>query len=198
MPASELKTDDVLARWTPDATILGNRSLMGNGPSPFPLLADGYRDLRGLVISEIVKNITISDTDFGNCATHGFGQFNMCRVHRCRFRASELMTNLGSEFRECDFSDANLTGALLRGKFVNCCFNSTNLSSALGNQVQFVGCQFHKSNFRKAMLKNSLFEECTFSECRFGSGSLARSRFLETRLESIEFGNTLMEKVIFE
>ncbi len=198
MTASDLKAKNVLNRWTPDSTILGNRSLMGSGGSPFPILANGYRDLRGLTISEIVKNITISDTDLSSCVTEGFGQFSMCRVHRCSFREAKFTTNLGSDFQECDFSSAKLTGAVLRGKFVNCCFDSTDLSSTLGNQVQFIGCKFIKSNLRKATLANSLFDGCVFSECRFGSGSLARSRFLHTPLESVEFGNTLMEKVNIE
>lgn len=198
MTVSDLKAENVLSRWTPDATTLGNRSLMGNGGSPFPVLANGYRDLRGLTISEIVKNITISDTDLSRCVTERFGQFSMCRVHRCSFHDASFTTNLGSEFQECDFTSAKLTGAVLRGKFVNCSFNSTDLSSVLGNQVQFIGCQFIKSNFRKATLANTLFDGCILSECRFGSGSLARSRFLHTPLESVDFGNTLMEKVIVE
>jgi len=192
-----MKPEELCSRWTPEISDLGLRSLQGSGDDPYPQLADGRHDLRGLTISQFVKNVKVSDADLSYCSTDGFGQFGMCHVLRCSFYEAKLTTNIGSDFQMCDFSVAHLRGVVLRGKFVECDFSSADLSSAMGNQVTFVGCTFIKTNFRKATLAHCLFDDCTFAACKFGSGSLASSRFVRSPMASIELGNTLMEKVIF-
>jgi uncharacterized protein YjbI with pentapeptide repeats len=196
MSQLESERQNIQNRWTPDLTILGNRALIGKGSPPFLNLADGRRDLRGLTISEIVKNVTVSDCDLSGCVAQRFGQFSFCHVLRCSFRQAKLKNNLDHNFQDCDFADAKLAGMVLRGKFVRCNFAAANLSSVMGTQIQFIDCTFIKTNFRKAILTHCLFEKCDFTESKFGSGSFGRSRFVECQIASDTLGSTIMDKVV--
>lgn len=112
-----MKPEELRFRWTPELSSLGLRSLQGNGNEPYPNLADGSRDLRGLTISQFIKNVTVSDANLSHSATKGFGQFGMCHVLRCSFREAMLTTNIGNNFQDCDFSIAQLRGVVPRGRF---------------------------------------------------------------------------------
>ena len=196
MTKSESKA--LRTRWSSVLLGAGIQSLTGKGLPPFGNLKDGRCDLRGLVISQFVKNATIRDVDLSHSVTEGFGQFGMCHVIRSCFREAKITSNLGYDFQECSFVDAKLSGVVLREKFVNCDFTSTNLSAGLGNQVQFVRCKFIKTNFKKTTLTHCVFEECEFAECDYGSGSLSFSKFINSPIESDSLGNTLMEKVVID
>ncbi len=182
-------------RWTTQQSNAGLAFLLGKGAPPFQRLDDGQNDLRGLPITQVIRNATISDMDLSGATLEGFGQFGMCRVEHCCFRNSQLTTNLGHLFQACDFTSAKLTGAVLWGQFCDCDFSSANLSSASGNQTKFIRCVFSRTNFRKAHLLHCAFEDCTFEHCTFGSGSLAFSKFERSPLDLDGLGNTLIEKV---
>lgn len=193
MTGSEI--EELRNRWDRDLLIVGVRALLGSGESPFPGLADGRRDLRGLTISEVVKNITISATDLSCSLTKGFGQFD-CRLSQCSFRKGQLTTNLGYEVRDSDFSGASLADAVLRGRFEGCNFTRADLTSVKGEQVSFVRCKFIKAKFRKAVLTHCQFDTCDFADSTCGCGSFAFSRFVHSPLDSVDLGNTLMEKTV--
>lgn len=194
MDKSEIKC--LQERWDAQSTASGNAFLGGKGDPPFGSLEDGRVDLRGLAITQFVKNRTLESFDLSGVSLDGFGQFGMCSLIQCRFCHSQLPTNLGNNFTGCDFSSAKLAGAVLRGKFTDCDFASANLTSVMGDQVQFVRCSFTKTNFRKATLTHCSFEDCEFESCKFKSGSLAFSKFIRCSIPKGDLGNTLMEKVV--
>lgn len=195
MEASELK--QLKIRWDSQMTPIGQAALLGRGASPFPKMVDGYIDLRGLVITEVIKSVAIRSVDLSGASLEGFGQFGRCSVEASRFCYATLPTNLGGSFKSCDFSSAKLTGAVLRGVFEDCDFTSANLSSVRGEQVRFVRCVFIKTNFSKAELTHCSFEDCRFETCKFRSGSLAFSKFIRSPIQEDALENTLMEKVVF-
>lgn len=184
------------SRWNTESSRIGMHFLSGSQAPPFPNLPNGLIDLRGIAISEVIKNATFCKVDFSGSSIVGFGQFAFCRMRYCCFSKSELTTNLGSLFEDCDFTGSNLAGAILRGKFIDCDFNSAILTSARGGSVEFNRCVFKKTNFRKAELTHCLFQECQFEECKFGSGSLSYSKFVRSTLNLQTLGNTLLEKVV--
>jgi len=195
MNATEL--NKIKMRWTTDNVGQGLAALMGKDYSPFPPLDDGFIDLRGLPITEIVKSITINTVDLSGAVFEKFGQFAMCNFERARFGFASLGTNIGGSFTLCDFRSAKLSGAVLRGAYLDCDFSMAKLTSAMGNQVRFVKCVFVKTDFTKATFIHCSFEDCRFEECKFRSGSFAFSKFTRSPISSEDLGNTLMEKVIF-
>nr|WP_315484263.1 pentapeptide repeat-containing protein [uncultured Undibacterium sp.] len=192
MDKSEI--EQLKKRWTIQQMSQGEAALVGKSTSPFPVMDDGFLDLRGMVIAQFVKNITINCVDLSGAALERAGQFGMCKIEKVRFCFASLQTNLGKIFNSCDFTSANLSGAVLRGEFSGCDFSMANLTSAIGTEVRFVKCVFVKTNFRKASLVHCSFEDCRFEECKFGSGSLSSSRFIRTPIPA-DLGNTLMEKI---
>ncbi len=188
--------EDFRSRWTSELLTAGVRSLHGKEESPFGNVTDRIRDLRGLLITQPVKSIQIDDADLTGCAVQGFGQFGYCHFARCSFCEAMLTTNLGDNFQDCDFTNANLSGGVIRGRFTDCDFTATNLSSTMGTEIKFVRCKFVKTNFRKATLTHCSFEECLFLENKCRNGSLAYSKFLRSPIDPATLGNTLMEKVV--
>ena len=192
----DLQLESVRNRWTAESSNAGMRMLCGQGSPPFPTLDSGLDDLRGLTITQFIKNVKIRQFDLSGARTEGFGQFGLCSVSLCSFEGSALTTNIGSVFEECDFTSATLSGAVLRGRFSACNFTSAKMTSVMGDQVQFVGCMFTNTNFRKALLTDCLFEDCHFGGCKFGSGSFSFSKFCRSAIDPDTLGNTLMEKVV--
>ncbi len=194
MDTSDLGT--LKSRWTEPQTTTGQAAISCDSASPFPPMADGFSDLRGLVVTTILKYAKVSSVDLSGATFEKFGQFAMCDVEKVRFRSALMETNLGRSFRECDFSSAKLLRAILRGAFVDCDFSMANLSSAKGTEVRFVRCVFVKTNFNKAHLLHCTFEDCRFEECKFHNGSLAYSKFIRSPIPNEDLGNTILDKVI--
>lgn len=192
MSRSEL--EQLKARWLAQQISEGQAALAGKYASPFPLMDDGFVDLRGLVITQIIKSAIINSVDLSGATLERFGQFGMCKFESVRFCFASLQTNLGKTFTSCDFTSANLSGAVLLGEFTGCDFSMANLRSAKGSEVRFQKCVFVKTNFSKALLLHCLFEDCRFEECKFGSGSLSFSTFIRTAIPD-DLGNTIMEKI---
>ena len=195
MDKSELKR--LKARWSPQQTLQGAASLSAESDSSFPVVDDEYIDLRGLLITKILKNAAIKSVDLSGAKLENFAQFSMCRVEKTRFNFASLQTNLGNSFIACDFKSAGLSGAVLRARFEACDFSMADLSGTRGNERHFVGCNFTGTNFRKAILLHCVFEDCKFENCKFHNGSFAFSTFVRSPINDSELGNTLMEKVIF-
>ncbi|UUZ52816.1 pentapeptide repeat-containing protein [Massilia sp. H-1] len=190
MDASEIK--QLRARWTTHLAAEGEAALAGAGEPPFPQLADGFIDLRGLEIGQMIKNAKIQSVDLTGATLVRFGQFAMCNVENTRFPFASMETNIGASFKDCDFTSAKLLRALFRGSFVNCDFSKANLSSAKGSQVKFVNCVFHKTNFMKAMLLQCTFEDCRFEDCKFGRTSFGYSKFVRSPIPEDDLGDTLL------
>jgi len=195
---SKTRLEALRTRWTPELSSAAIRWLSGKGEPPFPDLADGRRDLRGLTLNQVVKDATLRDVDLSGAVTKGFGQLNMCFVFNSSFRDARLDTNLRKHFQGCDFTRANLSTVTMWGAFVDCDFTSASLSSASANEGRFIRCRFHKTNLRKAHLLHCTFEDCEFVECRFGSGSLSFSKFIRSPIVSTDLGDTMMEKVVVD
>jgi fluoroquinolone resistance protein len=194
MNASEVKL--FKQHWNAQNGLQGQSALTGLGLSPFPDMTDGYIDLRGLSISQFIRNVNTRRIDLSCSTLDGFGQFGMCNFEQARFRDASLQTNLGSSFTSCDFHSAKMSGVVLRGRFVDCDFSSANLSSAIANQVQFINCVFANANLTKANLLHCLFEDCIFDNCKFRRGSLAFSKLLRSTIPSESLMDTMMEGTI--
>jgi uncharacterized protein YjbI with pentapeptide repeats len=184
-------------RWTAESSEAGIRFLVRKGSAPFPALEDGFEDLRGLTIDDVIEYVTASNIDLSGARTEGFGQFGFCSFSVCRFENAALTTNTGKLFQKCNFTSATFLGGVLRGKFVDCNFTSTNLKSTMASNVQFVRCIFSKTNLQKAGLYDCLFEDCQFESCKFGDGSLGGSKFRRTAIDQELLGDTVMGGVTF-
>lgn len=183
------------SRWTAVQTSKGEAAITGDVESPFPILANGLTDLRGLVVKRIVKRSKVSLVDLSDAEFGGFAQFSACEVQNTRFRHASLNTNLGNSFRSCDLSSAKLVRAVLRGEFTDCDFTKANLTGAMGSEVRFVRCVFVQTNFKKSTFLHATFEDCQFENCKYGSGSFAYSKFVRSPMEHENLGNTIMDKV---
>ncbi len=189
--------EEVAARWTQTSTAAGNAFLGSSKSAPFGSTIEGLVDLRGLRISQFIKNATIRGIDLSGSSTEGFGQFGFCSVMDSRLVGSKIETNLGSKFIRCNFSHSDLSGAVLRGEFDEIDFTGTKLNSVSANQVTFRRCRFNGTSFRKANLLNCTFEDCSFESCNFGSGSIAGSKFIRSDLALAELKKTVIENVVF-
>ncbi|NHZ33598.1 pentapeptide repeat-containing protein [Massilia sp. CCM 8692] len=150
MDKSEI--EQLKKRWTTQQICQGEEALVGKSTFPFPVMDDGFVDLRGIAITQFIKNVTINSVDLSGAALERTGQFGMCKVEKVRFCFASLQTHLGKIFNSCDFTSANLSGAVLRGEFSKCDFSMANLTSAIGTEVRFVNCIFVKTNFRNRPL----------------------------------------------
>ena len=184
MTATELKE-----RWDPELTRAVNSALGVNasrkgGFDPSPALPEavgvfeGRVDLRGLVVSVILKGLQITGWDFSHCTLKQFGQFSAYNhLVDCRFLGAKLGTNLRDRFERCDFSKANLTGATLGSAFIGCTFDKARLSKVLGDQVAFDSCSFRGTKLSEVQLTRCRFIRCDFGDARFSGGSIAGSTF---------------------
>ncbi|MCJ8169590.1 pentapeptide repeat-containing protein [Atopomonas sediminilitoris] len=188
-------TDSLISRWDARLQAGSLRALLSGAScqSPFGLTNDSLCDFRGVRIEESLHKISISSVDFSD-ALMVAGQF-AAEVSDCWFKACRLEGNLGNQFVNCDFTQANLSNSILRGRFVNCVFSLANMTNVRGTGLFFERCVFEKTNLRKASFYDSRFVECRIVECKFGSGSLAGSRFEKCMIEGADFSKTVMQRV---
>lgn len=184
-------------RWTSEQRLKGQAALMGKSVPPLPVIDGKLIDLRGLEISEVIERVEIKLFDLSAIRLDGFGQFARCNVESCKFLYASLETNIGGNFHMCDFRSAKLTGAVLRGEFVDCDFSMANLSRVIGTKVKFLRCVFSNVKFNSAMLLHCVFEDCKFEECMFRNSSFSFSRFNRSPLENVDLENALMRSVKF-
>lgn len=179
-------------RWT-DALVESVLAELRAGatPEPFGSTEDGMRDLRGLQIRGILRNLRMSNIDFGFCRSERGGQFLGCNLTRVNFSGSSLKTNIDGTFVSCVFDRSNLAGCLFRGQFRDCSFRRATMKGAAGESVRFRECSFNDADLRGAHLCACTFEQCTWRSTLFGDGSLYRSKFLGDSPK--ELGNTLVD-----
>jgi uncharacterized protein YjbI with pentapeptide repeats len=186
---------ECLGRWNDHFTSAAIAFLEGKALPPFSPLENGLIDLRGLVISKVLRNVKINGADLSGARFEGFGQFGMCSFENSKFCFATLQTNLGNSFKACDFSSSKLTGAVLRGNFERCNFSKANMSSVRAREVKFIDCQFEKTNLRNAHLLYSHFEMSQLLGCSFGGGSLSFSTFVNSQIPVDDLQGTLIEKI---
>lgn len=93
-------------------------------------------------------------------------------------------------FRECDFTECNLSGSdFISCRFENCNLTTANVSNTGFKEVNFQDCKLIGIEFGKCT--NFLFEiSCT--NC-----NMSYSSFLKKRLKKMAFRNCLMKEVLF-
>jgi len=194
---------ELRSRWTNDSSTKANRALklglMSNLTENLPIESPLGQlvDLRGIELTEIIKERTLEYIDFSSINTVAPGQFVFCKVRACLFNQGTLSTNLGDNFDRCRFIQCNLRRACIRGRFTECDFTNAVFSNALGNEVVFSKCIFKNCNFKGANLYNCTFENCTVRDCKFGKGSFAGSKFSGVDPHSINFEDTIVDRVEF-
>ena len=167
----------------------------GKAPGPFGRTVSGLWDLRGFVIREILRNVSISAVDLTYCRTERGGQFLGCTLDNVDLSNATLKTNIDGTFSGCKFEASILGGALFRGRFVNCNFLKSKLKDAAGESVCFRQCCFDNADLRGAHLCTCTFDSCTWRDATFGDGSFYRSKF--TGGQPNDVGNTIMERAEF-
>ena len=188
-------------RWTDKIVQQAIDALHSKDRFPFAALQEAnaeYIDLRGIPLPEMLKRLTIKYVDFSHSKILLNGQTLMCKLFDCRFTYAQFGTNLDNYFERCDFSRAQLQGALFRGVFKECSFVNANLARAKGNNVCFKECDFSHSKFDGTSFTWSVFENCTMSNVKFNFSSLGGSRFLNTSLMGVDLRDTLIDGTRFD
>jgi fluoroquinolone resistance protein len=187
-------------RWLPERLQEVNAQLASGDmiKSPFPMVTGdnvARHDLRGIIITEMVSNVTLDGIDLSFSAFSGAGQFVNASCVECAFVGASLETNLGVSFVRCDFTRAKLN--VIRGVFKECIFRNADLVSSLGRDIRFLRCDFSGANLRKANLYQCTFDQCRWENSKFGSGSLAESQFFGEFPSNSALGNTMLEGTKF-
>jgi BTB/POZ domain-containing protein KCTD9 len=106
----------------------------------------GFSFFRTLLEDAKLENLTIPRTFFGHS---GF--------ERVSFRNSDVSESrmCWNDWVECDFTDAVLTGADLRGS-------------------EYVRCRFARADLTNADLRHSSFQDCDFTDARLHGARLTR------------------------
>ena len=174
----------------------------GAFPKDLPTVVHGgtrYTDLRGFPFhSEILVDLTRVDLSDCNMQYGGIGR--EIRISNCLFNGARLWTTLGYDVRQCDFSNAQMKGADLRGVFRRCKFPQANLVGVknLAGVSRFVRCDFRGAKLRNAELRDTVFDHCLWEGATIGSGSFVGSRFLGERPSAQQFGQAILETDVDE
>lgn len=116
------------------------------------------------------RGASVKDCDFSGRIFLG-GSFHAASMSGCSFEKSNLK---GINFGGCDavrtnFSRANLSGAVLHGRFKNCSFRGADLtkirmaprkSASSDNHVRFIDCDFRGAKLQDAQLFGAKFIRC--------------------------------------
>lgn len=190
-----MKVSELRERWTPDLadevnSLLGLNSNRKGGfqqISGLPSRLGRHEeriDIRGLEITVPLKGLHLDSWDFSYCSFRQFGQFSTYNhVTNCKFMRTRLDTNVRDRFEGCDFTGANLRGAVLGEEFSDCTFEKANLSSVLGGSIRFTRCSFKEVKGRGIQMTRCIFTECDFEDADFSKGSLAGSIFTNCEQE---------------
>ena len=183
-------------RWTDELLESALAQLRsGRAPDAFGRTENGLWDLRGFVIRGILRNLSMNAVDLTFCSTERGGQFLGCTLDNVDLSNATLKTNIDGMFSGCRFEASNLSRALFRGSFANCCFCRAKLNDAAGESVAFRECRFDSADFRGAHLCVCTFDACTWRNATFGNGSFYRSKFTEHQPNDV--GNTIMDRAEF-
>lgn len=88
-------------------------------------------------------------------------------------------------FEKCDFSNANVSDAVIhRSRFISCKFVGTNFSGSTIRHTTFEGCLLDFSTFGFSDIKNT----------RFSSSSLRQTEFYECKTKHLFFEDNQMEQ----
>lgn len=165
-------------------------------PSPFGQTEDGLCDFRGARINDSLHQLEIERIDFSN-GLMGRGQL-IATVRECRFVGFTCDGTLGNHFTKCSFQKANLSGAVIYGRFYECDFRSAKFRGVRASQVRFENCVLDAANLQNASFYDSAFVSCSFIDCRTGSGllagSLAGSIFEKCTIERTDFSHMVLTR----
>jgi fluoroquinolone resistance protein len=104
-------------------------------------------------------------------------------------------------FRNCDFSEGNLSGI----KFIDCVFERCNLSMAKSDAAAFQDVKFRESKMLGLRFDTInvfglalSFEECQLNHSSFFRLKLRKIRFRNCNLEGVDFGECDLTEAIFD
>ncbi len=85
-------------------------------------------------------------------------------------KASSSFVEEESIFIECDFTSANIHGAVITDAiFISCNFSKANLGLCTAFRTKFISCEFDETLFKGSNLESSVFINCTIKNCDFTS-----------------------------
>ena len=104
-------------------------------------------------------------------------------------------------FRNCDLSNADLTGcSFQRVEFLDCKLMGTNLSEATMQHVAFERCKAEFANFAlgrlrfvahgQGVMRGAVFDECRLEKVAFSRCDLTQGEFRGTRLRGLSFADS--------
>ena len=158
----------------------------------------GRKDLRGLVVSVIVRRRRLESIDFSFSIWKLPAQFIFSEVRDSLFDQAEVGASLDHAFCRCSFKKAKLARVVLRGVFESCDFAGANLRDAGASDVRFAGCSFAGANLTRAHFLRCSFVDCDFSHAYFGEGSLAGSTIEGSVVDKESLRSTLLERVTWK
>jgi len=179
------------ARWSPEALAAADRAFAKmdpvaayqGKPPPHPFVSpfgehEGRADFRYVSLGVIPFYRTIERADLTGATDARNGQL-CCSLIDCRLDRASMETNLGEKtVRRCTFLRAKFTHTTLRDEFVDCDFDSCNLSYAGGGQLKFTRCNFSGVKFVGARLQRSVFDHCIWDGAKIGNAAFAHGRFI--------------------
>jgi uncharacterized protein YjbI with pentapeptide repeats len=191
VPRSESEESSLRERWA----ALGRfdiKKALDRGERPFGDTAEGLKDYQGIVISTPLNQIDMSGVDFSFGRVGESGQLGgKIRVLGCKFRHFVGNGTISGEFLRCDFGAADLSSAVIMGRFETCGFDGAKLVGIRASQATFKDCSFRQANLAKASCFDCRFTLCNFDESRWISGSVAGSVF-----EECTFPNAVFRKIV--
>lgn len=180
-----------MQRWT-SVQPLDVRKALARRDSPFGMTGEDLADFRGIEIGVVLSKARFQGLDLSLARISSRGQLGgAVTFSQCLLRGLRCDRTVAGSFKACDFSDANLSGAVLLGDFTDCLFAGARMVGVRASRVTFAGCSFVKSLLDKSSFFDCRFKGCTLDESRWRSGSASGSRFEGCTFREVFFRNVV-------
>ncbi len=133
------------------------------GPSRSTYLY-GFDFYRVPVVNLVISNALVGKFDFSGA------------------RLTRLLVEY-STFIECNFSQATVIGAAIRGygpeeiRFIGCDLGKTVIGRSLLARLRFAKCDFNGASLNSCLLAGAIFESCNLDQVKFLGGILLNTHF---------------------
>lgn len=171
---------------------------MNLGPLPesvFGRTDEGMADYRGALLKEPVRYLRIHEADFSNASFKQGASINESELVNCILDRVDMRgVFVRRSFEKCSFIEAKLSKCRLGTVFKSCDFSGADLTGSVATGCRFERCIFSGANMAKILYTGCTFDECVFEGVGVLSGSVAGSRFVG-RTSLAEFDNCITDNV---